>query len=350
MNGGSRRRAAKWRFACCDMQGAPAPSFFGLWLCFDVNPSQMAALCVGKRALSSGSRVDCVAGGFASIGVRRWVLGESLAFRVLGWRRVRGEPLTAYKAGSDVQAVPELPLAHTIRLGLALNFSVLSYEAGDVWQLSEHTTVGAGTLMEESTRIPIGLGPILCLTICFSARRTHVDWPERQHIRRGTSGRGVKLRGGCVETSSSGGQCSSGDPSHIDSQKTSAWRSFPPPRPSLLTIRRPGRARPRRREPAQVRRASERLRALRDGGRCAADHHPVAHAHRPQLRPGRKHDDSKRPSLSVRTQSVSTCSTGPVNTSQQKSGSNSAPGPQGLDCNACGLYCTLVRRVRSRYF
>ncbi|KAI0702798.1 hypothetical protein C8T65DRAFT_696864 [Cerioporus squamosus] len=82
---------------------------------------------------------------------------------------------------------------------------------------------------------------------------------------------------------------------------------------------------------------------------------------------------SKRPSLSVRTQSVSTRSTGPsatpVNSSQQNSTSNSAPGGvkaecsncgathtplwrrglnDELNCNACGLYCKLHKRPRPK--
>ncbi|PIL25749.1 transcription factor [Ganoderma sinense ZZ0214-1] len=81
----------------------------------------------------------------------------------------------------------------------------------------------------------------------------------------------------------------------------------------------------------------------------------------------------KRPSLSVRTQSVSTRSTGPsatpVNTSQQNNSSNSAPGGvkaecsncgathtplwrrglnDELNCNACGLYCKLHKRPRPK--
>ncbi|KAI0742975.1 hypothetical protein C8Q80DRAFT_945709 [Daedaleopsis nitida] len=81
----------------------------------------------------------------------------------------------------------------------------------------------------------------------------------------------------------------------------------------------------------------------------------------------------KRPSLSVRTQSVSTRSTGPsatpVNSSQQNSTSNSAPGGvkaecsncgathtplwrrglnDELNCNACGLYCKLHKRPRPK--
>ncbi|KAI1787418.1 hypothetical protein LXA43DRAFT_951307 [Ganoderma leucocontextum] len=81
----------------------------------------------------------------------------------------------------------------------------------------------------------------------------------------------------------------------------------------------------------------------------------------------------KRPSLSVRTQSVSTRSTGPsatpVNSSQQNSTTNSAPGGvkaecsncgathtplwrrglnDELNCNACGLYCKLHKRPRPK--
>ncbi|KAH9914081.1 uncharacterized protein BXZ73DRAFT_55169 [Epithele typhae] len=97
----------------------------------------------------------------------------------------------------------------------------------------------------------------------------------------------------------------------------------------------------------------------------------------PNSGPGANHAPSastgKRPSLSVRTQSVSTRSNGPsatpVNSSQQNSTPNSAPGGvkaecsncgathtplwrrglnDELNCNACGLYCKLHKRPRPK--